>query len=76
MKCVSSSACPIGIYTGENEISDGEKLFVCEREVFQKVASELVKPCACQALSWKISSVNQVTAYYYSMIKNYSFEYF
>ena len=48
-----------GLYC-ENENSDGEEMFICERETFYKLMTELNKPCDCRGLSRKISSVSQV----------------
>ena len=46
--------------TGENDNSDGEQLFVCEREAFYELMTELNTPCDCRGLSRNISSVSQV----------------
>ncbi len=50
----------IGIYTGHNENSDGEEMFVCERETFYELMNELNKPCTCRCLSRNIVSKTQV----------------
>ena len=36
------------------------KMFLCEQETFYKLMTELYKPCDCQGLSHKITSVSQV----------------
>ena len=53
----------IGIYTGQNEAEDGEQFFICERETFYTLMTELNKPCSCLAVSHTILSVTQVFNY-------------
>ncbi len=48
------------IYTGHNENSDGEEMYVFERETFYKLMNELNKPYTFRCLSRNIVPKTQV----------------
>ena len=55
----------LGVYSGENEFLEGDKLFVSERETLGKLVSAVGTPCStCRNVNRFLSSICQVSPLY------------